>query len=105
MTSTGECEIPGIKHDIMEKLCSSKAEHNLMIILSANPRNQTINNIKWLSEHLNLAQTSDHAGWATYSFPTVNRMGEEVEFWVAGYEIQQSPHNIAGMGTEISSST
>ena len=85
-------EIPGINHDIDVKLATTKAEHNLMLIFSANPREpgKTKKNLGSLAKQLELVPNEDPTIWESYIFPTIDKHGDEVEFWVAGYEVEQS---------------
>ena len=87
MSNNGEQEIPGILRDI-EKLRSCKAENGLMMIFSANPKDATNEQLKWLTKRLDLSNIQDGPVWESYKFSTLNDKGEDVEFWVAGCEIK-----------------
>jgi len=91
MSASGEQELTSIVHDINEKLMPSKAEHALMMIFSANPVNEIKTNLKWLSDKLKKNGSSIEIkpeGWESYKFATLNNEGDEVEFWVAGYQLK-----------------
>ena len=68
-----EAGIPAITENI-KKLSGARAEHALMLIFSVNPVGTT-------------RRTGDDSGWEHYPFQTLNRDGDEVEFWVAGHEL------------------
>jgi hypothetical protein len=84
MSSTGESEIPAIRHDLHGKLPVADAELKVMMIFSANPRDQMSKQLEWLSPRLNDSPIS----WKTYCFPTKNLGGLDFEFWVAACQVQ-----------------
>lgn len=84
MSYGGDSEIKGIKRDISEKLCRSKANSGLMMIFSANEPGQTQENIAYLSKELCV---EDASAWHVASFPTIDDASKAVEFWVAGLEV------------------
>lgn len=87
MSNNGEAEIPGIKHDINEKLAkakvSGKVPNALMLVFSANEESKTEINLDWLATKL-LTQKDK---WVVCQFPTISPEGKPVNFWVAGYEV------------------
>lgn len=86
MSTNGEQEIKSILRDF-DKLSSSNAENAFMLIFSANPRNTTDTQLGWLSKRLGISPIEDCSKWKSYCFPTLNILGDEVEFWVAGCEV------------------
>ncbi|ABA57640.1 hypothetical protein Noc_1136 [Nitrosococcus oceani ATCC 19707] len=90
MSSTGEVEIPGIIRDINDKLRPSHAKNTLMLIFSAGPSGTINTEFGWLSKRLGISQVEDCSAWENYYFPTVNRVGEDVDFWLAGYQVNRA---------------
>ena len=94
MTLKGEKEIPFIYRDIKKMLASDKAEHYLMLIFSTNKIADTDHQLGWLAKRLGLAQSEDSSVWeGKYIFQTIDRNGGEVEFWVAGYEVNNNSNH------------
>jgi len=88
MSPTGNQEIQGIKRDI-EKLRSCNAENGLMLVFSANTKNQTDDNLDWLSKQIIDPPIEGQLECKSYRFATIHKSGEEVEFWVAGFEVNR----------------
>jgi len=85
MSENGTQEIPSILSDI-QKLRSTNAAHNMMMIFSANPKGSTAYQLKWLANELGFSSNNNQT-WESYCFPTLDKNGNELEFWVAGYEL------------------
>ena len=86
MSNRGNIEQDRISKDI-EKLQRVNAENALILIISANPKKSTEKNLGELSKELGLTQNEDSSIWNWYSFPTIDCLGHEVEFFIAGHEI------------------
>ena len=87
MSSTGRTEVAGIKNDINEKLLLANSLSSLMLIYSANPPNVCIeSNVRWLADKLGVDYNLEKWYWA--SFDTKNIEGNDVVFWVAGFEVK-----------------
>lgn len=87
MSSTGEPEIYPICTDLT-KLSESKADHNLMMIFSANGRGDAKKQLDWLIGELNNNNLNLSMIWsAPKTFETFNMLGQEAEFWVACCEV------------------
>jgi hypothetical protein len=104
MSEDGLSEQPGIKKDIeklLEKLRQVKAERAMMLIFSANPLKSTEGHLGELAKELGITTTEDSNAWKWYPFPTINREGESVEFFVAGYEVLLLPESAAENTTYV----
>jgi hypothetical protein len=87
MSEDGRQEITPICDDL-DKLRKCDADHALMLLFSANPHGSTQKNLVWLSAELSKSTPIMAPLWEDYCFPTINRHGEAVEFWVAGYQVK-----------------
>ena len=83
MTGVGNRELPKIRIDIHEKLPRAQSELKLMLVFSANPVGQMLENIEWLSEKLVVSKDL----WVTHCFSTFDQQGVPIEFWTAGYQV------------------
>ena len=60
MTSNGYEELESIKRDVVEKLAIANSEKSFLIVFFANPvQNSVTDNLKWLSENINIPVSSD----------------------------------------------
>lgn len=92
-SSSGTAELPGIKTDIFENLAADvagtgpngfRARNGFMFVFSANPVGKLASNVEWLSSKLG----TNTSHWNVFSFETENANGSDVEFWVAGYDVE-----------------
>lgn len=90
-SENGVSEIKKIKKD-MDKLRSCGAEHALMLIFSAQPKNakDSKDHLEWLSEQLGVTAAADCSAGVIYPFDTRDKQGRASEFWVAGLEVDCS---------------
>lgn len=77
LSSDGEVEIAGIKRDV-DKLKKCEAQQRGLMIFSVNPTDE---NFSYFENRVFGGKPDKPR--SVYSFPTINRDGKAVEFWVA----------------------
>lgn len=87
MSHGGVTEIRGIRRDIEDKLARSRAPRRLMLLFSANAIGETKRNLKFLADQLD---RQDVDLWETSTFQTIDDRENDVEFWLAGFQVDSS---------------
>ena len=88
MSPTHERELAHIHYDVGRLRSASDAEHAFMLVFSANSDDTTETHIGWLADELKYPAIKDLE--ARHCFRTFDMNGDEVEFWVTGWEIDRT---------------